>query len=126
MIKGIRFWKKKGGTRTTLHAVRLVQLCLFCLAGVLSGEHALSATMQPLAKNTNDQESYPATGRALSMEVAEKPGTSALIPVVETSKTARSGEGYQVTPIPNPSVGMEIIGGLALFFWIQRLRNFSV
>jgi len=124
MIKGIRFGNKKG-VRTTFHAVRLVQLYLFCLVGVLSAGPALSAAVQPVAnKNLSDQESYTASDRALSTGASDKP--EELASVVETSKADRSGEVYQLTPIPNPSIGVAIIGGLALFFWIQRFRNSSV
>lgn len=126
LIKGIRV-RMKEGMRTTSQAVRLVRFPLFCLVGALSAGLALSEAGQPVPTNLSGAESYAASDRgAISMEGGEKPGNDVLSSVVRVSKSNRESQVYQLTPTPNPSIGVEIIGGLALFFWVQRFRNSSV
>jgi hypothetical protein len=126
MIKGIRI-RMKEGMRTTLPVVRLVRFPLFCLVVVLSTRLAFSEAAQPVPTNLNAALNYAASDRgAGSMGTPERRGNNGLSSVVQTSKNNRDRQVYELTPIPNPSIGVEIIGGLALFFWVQRFRNSSV
>jgi hypothetical protein len=123
MIKGIRV-RIKEGMGTTSKAVRLVRFPLFCLAGAL---FAGLAFYEAGSTNLSAAESYATSERgAISTERGDKPGKDVLPPVVRVSNSSQDREVYQLTPTPNPSIGVEIIGGLALFFWIQRFRNSSV
>jgi hypothetical protein len=123
MIKGIQVRMKKG-MRATSQAVSLVRFPLICLAGALSAGLAFSAAGPT---KLSAAESYAASDRgAISTERGDKPGNDVLPPAVRVSTSNQDKEVYQLTPTPNPSIGVEIIGGLALFFWIQRFRNSSV
>ena len=124
MIKGIRV-RMMEGMRTASQVVRLVRFPLFCFVGALSAGLAFSETRQPVLTNLSTSASYAASDRGAVSREGEKPGNDGLS-VVQVSKSNQEREAYQLTPIPNPSIGVEIIGGLALFFWIQRFRNFSV
>jgi hypothetical protein len=123
MKKGVRV-RMKEGMRATSQAVRLVRFPLFCLVGAVSAGLAFSETGRPVPTHLSGAESYAASDRGtISMEGGEKPENAVLSSVVRVSKSNQDREIYQLTPTPNLSIGVEIIGGLALFFWIQRFRN---
>jgi hypothetical protein len=137
MIEGNRvwFWCKEGlvvgscmlGTRAVSRAVRLVRFPLFCLVGLLSVKLAFSAAAHWVPTNFEAATNYAASDRGtISVIATEKPENDELSSETQSLKNKGDRQVSELTPIPNPSIGVEIVGGLALFLWVQRFRNSSV
>ena len=135
MMEGNRVGYKEGllvgscrlGTRAISQAVRLVRFPLFCLVGLLSVRLAFSAAAQWVPTKLDAAASYAASDRGtISVVATGKPENHELSSETQTLKKKGDRQVSELAPIPNPSIGVEIVGGLALFLWVQRFRNSSV
>jgi len=127
MTEGIRFGLKEGrlvesgrhGTSVDFQAARLP---LFCIAGLVSVGIAISASAQLVSTTADAAVSYVVSSRdTMSVLATKNPENDQFSRETQTLENKIEGK-----PTPNLSVGVEIVGGLALFLWIQRFRNYSV
>jgi len=124
MMEGIRIALNEG-VRSISRAVRLVRLPLFCFIGLLSVRLAFSAAQWIPTNLAAPAGSAASDHGATAVVVAEKTGNDELSSEIQSLKN-KGRQISELKPIPNPSIGVEIIGGLALFLWVQRFRNSSV
>jgi hypothetical protein len=130
MTEGIRFGLKEGrylsqgrhGTSVDFQAACVSRLLLFCIAGLVSVGIAISASAQLVSTNVDAAVSYMVSSRGtMSVLATKNPENDQFSRETQTLENKIDGE-----PMPNLSIGVEIVGGLALFLWIQRFRNYSV
>jgi hypothetical protein len=130
MTEGIRFGLKEGrlvesgrhGTSVDFQAACVSRLPLFCIAGLVSVGIAISASAQLVSTTVDAAVSYVVSSRGtMSVLATKNPENDQFSRETQTLKNKIEGK-----PTPNLSIGVEIVGGLALFLWIQRFRNYSV
>ena len=135
MMDGIRVGFKKGllvgsdrlGTAAVSPSVCLSRFPLFCIVGLVSVRLAFSAAAQLVSTNLDDAVSYSVSGRdTMSVLAAKTPENDQLPWETQTLTNKTERQVSELKPTPNPSIWMEIVGGFALFLWVQRFRNSSV
>jgi hypothetical protein len=123
----IRLWSGRAGRGATSQALRLIRFPLFCVLVFASVRLALAATTELVPMSLNATASYTASGRGTMSAVTTKTLEKAHLPretQTFTNKTDR--EISELKPTPNWRIGMEIVAGVGLFLWVQRVRNFSI
>ena len=125
MTEGIRFALNeiesgRHDTSAEFQAVCWNRLPLFCIAGLVFVGLAHSTSAQSISLNVDAEISYAVSrGAMMSAVAAKKPEYDR-----EPPQTQASASKTELKPAPNLGIGVEIVGGLALFLWIQRFRNY--
>ena len=149
MMEGLRVWFNEGipvgsgrlGRRAIFQTVRLVRPPLFCVIGIVCFRLAFSAAAELAPTNLGTAVTNPVLGGGTTTGIATKPqvndqspletqtlanttNTAATFTQMEPEKMNR--QISELNPSPTPSIGMEIVGGVALFIWVWRFRNSPV
>lgn len=148
MMEWLRVWFNKGllvrsgrhGRWAIFQTVRLVRLPFFCVVGIVCVGLAFFVAAELVPTNLSAAVTYVVSGSGATSPVAAKTpendqlrsGTQTLanttaavtLPAMDPEKMNRRIS--ELKPNPTSSIGVGIVGGLALFLWVWRFRNFSV
>jgi hypothetical protein len=124
---------RKGGEvnssalRATCEAIGLIQFSLFWLMGLISLSVMISVSAQGAPTKLDNVTSYAdSNGGNVSVFVAARGKDDGSAAQTEIVNIESNGQVDQVQAFPNPNIGVEILGGLALLVWVQRLRNSAI
>jgi hypothetical protein len=132
MIEGIRVGLKEElqvgprmlGTPAVFKSICLSPFHLVCIVGLVSVGLAFSAAAQFVSASFDVAVSYAASpGSTMSVVAAEAPENDQSPSETETLTNKANRKVSERDATPNPSIGVELVCGLALFLWVQRFRN---
>jgi hypothetical protein len=105
----------------------LSQFRRFHLVGLVSAGLAFSTQAQSAVTNFGAAVSGGTSERASMPVIAtEAPENDQSLSLTKTLTNEPNTKHAERNAASNPSIGVELVCGLVLFFWVQRFRNFSV
>ena len=134
MTDGIQFGLKKGlflesgkhGLSAAFQAVGWGRWPLFCSVHLVVIGLTYSVTAQSVSRNVDAAVRAVSSRDTISVLAPAKPANEQLPGKSQVLANKIDREASELKPVPNLSIGVAIVGGLALFLWVQRLRRYSV
>jgi hypothetical protein len=116
----------KHGLSAAFQAVGEGRWPLFCSVHLVVIGLTYSVTAQSVSTNVDAAVRAVSSRDTISVLAAAKPANEQLPGKSQVLANKIHSEASELKPVPNLSIGVAIVGGLALFLWVQRLRRYSV
>jgi hypothetical protein len=125
--KGLFLESGKHGLSAAFQAVGWGRWPLFCSVHLVVIGLTYSVTAQSVSTNVDAAVSRAVSSRdTISVLAPANPANEQLPGKSQVLANKIDSEASELKPVPNLSIGVAIVGGLALFLWVQRLRRYSV